>query len=346
MDEATAPLLRAAGLVLAALLLYPPLAWLDRWAQIAPGAGAKLSFNPLLPIANALKLMQKRAALPGGADRFVHNLAPLVALTPALLTLAAIPPAPPLATAQGSVHLGVAGGEGSVAAALALLLLSAAGVAAAGWAGANRLALLAALRLVLLRTAALVVFGLGAAGVCLIHSTFRFDALVAAQVRPFLMGAPALGVLVNPVGFACAIAGLAVLGQRQARSRPDEHADLVDPYATEASGPALLLHRVFEVLDQLALAAVVATVFLGGWTLPGIDTPESAATLALPLQDAALRVAALIGKTLFAATLVLLVRRSLPPLRHDQALSLMWVLVAVSAVGLAVSSVVYTRVPW
>ena len=131
MDEATAPLLRAAGLVLAALLLYPPLAWLDRWAQIAPGTGTKLSFNPLLPIANALKLLQKRAALPGGADRFVHNLAPLVALTPALLTLAAIPPAPPFAGAQGPVHLGVAGGEGSVAAALALLLLSAAGVAAA-----------------------------------------------------------------------------------------------------------------------------------------------------------------------------------------------------------------------
>lgn len=336
-------LLRAVGLVLGAVVLYAPLAWLDRWAQLQPGASAdaRPSLNPLLPLANALKLLKKRAALPAGADRVVHNLAPLVCLTPALLALASVPPAPPITTSSGPVHLGVAGGEGTVAGALALLLLSTAGVAAAGWAGSNRLALLAALRLVLLRTAALVAVGLGAAGVCLIHASFRFDGLVAAQAEPFFAGVPALGALVNPTGFLCAIASLAVLGQRQARSRPDERADLVEPYAAEASGPALLLHRLFEVLDQLALAALVATVFLGGWTLPGLD--RGVTNVALAVDAASLRVLAFVAKTLLAAVAVLLVRRSLPPLRHDQALSVMWLLVAAAATSLTLSGAVYAR---
>jgi NADH-quinone oxidoreductase subunit H len=335
------PFLRASLLVATAVVLYPPLAWLDRWAQLAPGAEGRVTMNPLLPLANALKLLHKRAALPAGADRLVHNLAPMLALTPALFALATLPLAPAVTTSEGPVQLSVAGDQGTVAASLSLLLLSTAGVAAAGWAGANHLALLAALRLVLLRAAALVVVGLGAAGVCLIHATPGLDELVVNQSQPFLGDVPALGVLVNPVGFICVIVALAVLGQRQARSRPDDHADLVSPYAAEASGPSLLAHRLFEVLDQAAFAGLVATVFLGGWMIPGVDGPD---TLAMSSSDAALRLGVFVLKLLGAATLVLLVRRSLPPVRHDQALTLMWVLVVAAAVGLSLSTFVFARV--
>jgi NADH-quinone oxidoreductase subunit H len=340
-EDLALPLARASLLVATAIVLYPPLAFLDRWAQLAPGAEGRVTKNPLLPLANALKLLHKRAALPAGADRVVHNLAPLLSLTPALLALATLPLAPPVSLARGPTHLTVAGDQGTVAASLSLLLLSTAGVAAAGWAGANRLALLAALRLVLLRSAALVVVGLGAAGVCLIHATVGLDELVLHQGQPFLAELPALGVLVNPVGFLCVVVALAILGQRQARSRPDDHADLVEPYAAEASGPSLLAHRLFEVLDQLALAGLVATIFLGGWQIPGLDGPTP---ISVSAEGAALRLGVFVAKVLLAATLVLLVRRSLPPLRHDQASSLMWALVVAAAVGLGLSTVVFARV--
>lgn len=338
------PLLRAALLLAVTLALYPPVAWLDRWAQRAPGDPAPLRLSPLLPLANAVKLLQKRAALSSSADRLVHVVAPLLSLLPSLCALATVPLAPALTSTTGeSVRLGVARGEGTLPVALALLLLATVGIALAGWAGANRLALLGALRLVLLRTAALVVVALGAAGVCLLHQTLSFEQLVLAQGEAALGPLPGLGVLVNPVGFGCAVAALAVLGQRLVRSRPDEHADLVEPYAAEAAGVTLLGHRLFEVVDLLACAALVTTVFLGGWLVPGLD---DAGTTALPLSAVSLRVLVFFAKVVLAAALILAVRRALPPLRHDQAQSVVWVLVVVAGGALALSSAVFARLLW
>lgn len=343
-DGLLLPFLRAALLLAVTLLLYPPVAWLDRWAQRAPGDPTPLPLSPLLPLANAVKLLQKRAALSSSADRLVHVAAPLFSLLPSLCALATVPLAPAVTTTTGaSVRLGVARGEGTLPVALALLLLATSGIALAGWAGANRLALLGALRLVLLRTAALVVVALGAAGVCLLHQTLSFEGLVLAQADPVLGPLPSLGVLVNPVGFGCSILALAVLGQRLVRSRPDEHADLVEPYAAEAAGVTLLGHRFFEVVDVLASAALVTTVFLGGWLIPGVD---GAGTTALPLDAALGRALVLLAKVILAAALILAVRRSLPPLRHDQAQSLVWVLVVVAGAGLALSSAVFARLLW
>lgn len=335
------PFLRAALLLAVTLILYPPVAWLDRWAQRSPGDPTPLPLSPLLPIANVLKLLQKRAALSSSADRVVHVAAPLLALVPSLCALATLPLAPALMTTGGaSVRLGVARGEGTLPVALALMLLSTVGIAVAGWAGANRLALLGALRLVLLRTAALVVVAQGAAGVCLLHQTLSLDALVLEQARPVLGPLSGWGVLVNPVGFGCTIVALAVLGQRLVRSRPDEHADLVEPYAAEAAGVTLLGHRFFEVVDLLASAGIVTTVFFGGWLIPGVDLEG---TTALPLEGAALRVGVFVAKLICSAGIILAVRRSLPPLRHDQAQSLAWVLVVVAGAALALSSAVFAR---
>lgn len=343
-DGLLLPLLRAALLFAVLLVLYPPVAWLDRWARRAPGDPTPLRLSPLLHLANAVKLIQKRAALASSADRVVHVAGPWLSLLPSLFALATVPLAPALTTSTGeSLRLGVARGEGTLPVALALLLVATAGIAFTGWAGANRLALLSALRLVQLRTAALVVVALGAAGVCLLHRTLSFEQLVLAQAGELLGPLPALGVLVNPVGFGCAVAALAVLGQRLARSRPDEHADLVEPYAAEAAGVTLLGHRFFEVVDLLACAALVSTVFLGGWLLPGVD---DAGTTALPLEPTVTRALVFFGKLLFTSALILAVRRALPPLRHDQAQSLVWVLVVIAAGGLVLSSIAFARVLW
>jgi NADH:ubiquinone oxidoreductase subunit H len=339
-DVLLSSLYKAGLLVGLAVVFYPPLAFLDRWAQVPPGERAALPKNPLLPIANALKLLTKRSALPGSADRWVHVVAPFFTLMPGMLALACLPLGPRFESGSGASWLGVTQGSGvSVAVPLGFLMMSTFGIAAAGWAGANRLALLGALRLALLRTAALVVLALGALGVSLIHRTGELDALVLAQARDLMGDIPAHGAIINPVGFVCAIIALATLGQRMLRSRPDERADLVEAYAAEASGPTLLGHRLFEVLELLVQAGLVATIFFGGWAVPGTDTDGSV----VPMGTALGRLAFLGAKTLVAAGLLLVVRRALPPLRHDQALSLVWVLLPVTAAGLALSAILFAR---
>lgn len=336
MDPIGSALLRAAGLLAGVVILYAPLAWLERWASLAPSERERLGQAPLLPVTHALKLLGKRAPSPPGSDGLIHALAPVLLLVPGLFVLAQIPPAPPLVSAAGELPLAVTGAYGSVSWAIGLLLVQAAGILLAGWSGADNLALLGGLRLSLVRMSALIVVALGAAGVARAHGTDRMAELVAAQGQEVAGWLPALGAFTNPLGFGAAVVALAVLSQRGQRTRPDRNADLVESYAITARGPTLLAHRLFEVVDLLAAAAVVAAVFLGGWLVPGVDRGEGG-DVAFVLG----RAAAWLVKVLVVAGGLLLVRRALPPLRHDQALRLVWAgLVPVAAAGLLLSSLV------
>lgn len=334
------PLMRAALLVGAALALYPPIAWIDRWAELAPGERERLPRHPLLPLAYALKLLSKRASLPAGADRLLHIVAPFFAFLPGMLILACLPPGPSLSTADATIALGVASEHATLPLVLGLFFASTGGIALAGWAGGNPLALLGALRLVLVRTGVLVVVALASLGVALVGESLSLAALLDAQGRELVLGVPALGALTNPIGFAAALVALGVLGQRMAKSRPGESADLVEPYAAEATGPTLLLHRGFEIIDLAATSAFLATLFLGGWLIPGLDEgalPVTSLGAALP------RVLVFLAKTLLAAGLLVLARRALPTLRHDQALTLTWLLIPAAALGLLLSGGVVAR---
>ena len=329
--------LRAAAVFVSALVLYPAFAWIDRRAQMRPGERAQLPRHPLLPFAFALKLLSKRAALSASADRPLHFFAPFFGFIPGLLVLACLPPGPSLRPSNQVHHLGVTGADVSLPLAFGLLFLSTAGILLAGWAGGNHLALLSAIRLGLVRLAALLVLALGASGIVFVGGSLQFSDLLVLQSQDLLGPIPGWGLLRNPIGFGCAIVALGVFGQRLAQSRPDEHAEFVAPFADEATGPTLLFHRYFEVVDLMALSALIATLFGGGWTLPVVDGNLNGGYASL---DASLRVLVFVVKTLFFASSIVWIRRALPLLRHDQALRLLWALVPVATIGLWLSIVV------
>ena len=326
--------LRAAAVFVSALVLYPAFAWIDRRAQMRPGERAQLPRHPLLPFAFALKLLSKRAALSASADRPLHFFAPFFGFIPGLLVLACLPPGPTLYGADGPLHLGVTGTDVSLPLAFGLLFLSTAGILLAGWAGGNHLALLSAIRLGLVRLAALLVLALGASGIVFVGGSLHFTELLGLQSAALLGPLPGWGLFRNPIGFGCAVIALGIFGQRLAQSRPDEHAEFVAPYADEATGPTLLFHRYFEVVDLMALSAIMATLFGGGWTLPLVDIDVHSGYSAL---DAGSRVLVFIVKTLVFASSIVWIRRALPVLRHDQAIRLLWALVPVATLGLWLS---------
>lgn len=326
--------LRAAAVFVAALVLYPAIAWIDRRAQLRPGERAQLPRHPLLPFAFALKLLSKRAALSASADRALHFFAPFFGFIPGLLVLACLPPGPTLRRTGAPLHLGVTVADVSLPLAFGLLFLSTSGILLAGWAGGNHLALLSAVRLGLVRLAALLVFALGAAGIVFVGGSLHFADLLTLQSQPLPGGIPGWGILRNPIGFGTTLVALGIFGQRLAQSRPDEHAEFVAPYAEESTGPTLLFHRYFEVVDLMASAALLATLFGGGWTLPLLDADLNAE---YTVVAAGARVVVFVLKTLLFASCIVWIRRALPLLRHDQALRLLWALVPVAALGLWLS---------
>ncbi|MFZ9887676.1 MAG: NADH-quinone oxidoreductase subunit H [Myxococcota bacterium] len=339
IDALSAALLRAVLVVGVVAALYGPVGWLERWGQGAPGERPPLRPSAG-PFRHAWRLLRTRASLPAQTDRAVHLLAPVVGLCLCMCALASAPLFPSLRTAPQNAVMPLAQGASTAPLTLALLLLASGAISAAGWAGANRLALLGALRLTLSRTSALLTLGLSCGAIAYWHDSWHLDVLARHQARPLVGPLPALGAFVHPLGFLLSATALAVVGRRSQRRRDGEHAELIDHHSAEASGPLLLAHRTFEVVELLAVSALMTAVFFGGWLIPGVD---DGTTTAFPPGAAAVRMLIFAVKMLAVIATLLLWRRFLPPLRHDQSLSLGWLLVLFALAALVLPSLLFER---
>lgn len=312
----TDTLLHAAVLVVVVAMLFPPLAWAERWAALAPLERERFAKDPLLPLLNALKLLGKRAMFPSG-DVVLHVLAPLMALTPTLFVIAALPVLTAVVDGERVVVAPVLGPDVPWLLVFAILLVSPASYLVAARAARNPLAILGALRLAVVRASMLLVFALSTAGVLRALNSRTLEALVQSETTPLVDTVPALGALVNPLGFFASFFAVVVFVARSSRQGSTPRGDLVEGHVMVAAGPLSLAQRVFEIVDLLALSGLLATVFFGGaWVPPSIVEPATAAHV--------VSMVVLVGKSLVVAVLVLLVRRALPPLQHDQALRTLW----------------------
>jgi NADH-quinone oxidoreductase subunit H len=269
------------------LLALPFVAWLEGLrgrssATALPGVVVG-SRGALTALASAVKLLEKRAPHTRGTDRLLHASAPILALIPALAVPAIIPlqrDDPVAATLPFVVGLSA---------------LSTGAVALAGWGTGNQLALLAALRLVALRLSVLVVIAASALAVVRDAASVDLGIIIESQSRTLLGAVPRWGVLIAPTGFFATLVALAIHAQVVLRARTEP--SLAEPWFGGATGPVHLGHRVFETLDLLAGACLLAVIFLGGWHVPMVELPGPAIT---------------IGKVAVALVLIVSVRNRLP----------------------------------
>jgi NADH-quinone oxidoreductase subunit H len=98
------------------------------------------------PIADGLKNILKEESNPGEAHRTFFTLAPMLSITPAMVTFAVIPFAAPLPTPWGLVPMVIADLPVGVLFLLAFSSLGVYGIVIAGWASSNKYALLGGLR--------------------------------------------------------------------------------------------------------------------------------------------------------------------------------------------------------
>ena len=84
--------------------------------------------------------------MPEGASKFLHALAPVIAVLPIMLAFAVLPLAPDFTVAGYTVHPQVAPIDAGILFVLAMGSVAVYGVAIAGWTGNNKFSLLGALR--------------------------------------------------------------------------------------------------------------------------------------------------------------------------------------------------------
>jgi NADH-quinone oxidoreductase subunit H len=259
-------------------------------------------------VGDGMKFLQKEDIMPAEADRKVFALAPAVVVLSTFLVFLVIPMGPRLVVKDLDV---------GVFYALAVSSLSVIGVLMAGWASANKFALLGALRAAAQLIAYELPLLLAVVGVVIQAGTMSLQGIVLAQQNGSIFGVDFLG---NPYIFTQFIGFFLFLIAAQAEltqtpfDMPVAESELVAGYMVEYTGFRFLFFFIGEFGTAFAFAALAATLFLGGWAIPGIS--GGLADLIGPFV--------LFAKLMAVAFLMFWVRFTYPRLREDQLQAVAW----------------------
>jgi NADH-quinone oxidoreductase subunit H len=277
-------------------------------------------------LAEVGKFIQKEDIVPAKADARLFKLAPYLIVATVLLVYAAIPFGPDMYFTNLDT---------GVFYALAVSSVSVIGVLIAGWASANKYSLLGGLRAAGQLIAYELPMVLAVVGVVLQAGTLNLQGIVAAQANGDIFGWGGLGhpfVITQFVGFVVfMIATQAELTQTPF-DMPIAESELVAGYITEYSGLRFLLFFIGEFASAGAFAALAATLFLGGWYLPGLDLDASYMNVLGPII--------LLTKIILLAGIIFFVRFTYPRFREDQLQRFAWIiLIPISLLNITATAV-------
>src|SRR5947207_6896231 len=134
-------------------------------------------------VADVLKMLFKEDFIPEGAiaNKFLFNLAPLLAFAPAFMLFAVVPVSPELTFWGTRMQLQVARVDWGILYVFALASVAVFGTALAGWTSNNKLALLGGLRASAQLVSYEVTMGLTLVGAFIVFGTLRLDTMALLQ---------------------------------------------------------------------------------------------------------------------------------------------------------------------
>jgi NADH-quinone oxidoreductase subunit H len=263
-------------LLLVALLVFTAFILLaDRkiWAAVQMRRGPNVvgPFGLLQSFADLLKFALKEPIIPGGADKVLFLLAPLLTATLALAGWAVVPVGDGLAIAD--VNLGILY-------LLAISSLGVYGVIIGGWASNSKYPFLGSLRSAAQMVSYEVSIGLVIITVLLCVGSLNLNDIVVAQYEmglAHMIGLPQLTFLnwfwlpLFPMFIVFYISALAETN-RPPFDLAEGESELVAGFMTEYSATPYMLFMLGEYISILLMCAMTTILFLGGWTAP-IDLP-------------------------------------------------------------------------
>jgi NADH-quinone oxidoreductase subunit H len=203
--------------------------------------------------------------------------------------------------------------------ALAVSSLSVLGVLIAGWASANKYSLTGGLRAAGQLIAYELPMVLAVVGVVIQAGSLNLQQIVYAQAEGEIFGFGGLGnpfIITQAVGFVIFMISMQAELSQTPFDMPIAESEIVTGFMTEYSGLRFLLFFIGEFASAGAFAAIAATLFLGGWWVPGLSLDANYMNVVGPLV--------MFGKMLFVAFLVFWVRFTYPRFREDQLQGFAW----------------------
>ncbi|MBA2564846.1 MAG: NADH-quinone oxidoreductase subunit NuoH [Gemmatimonadetes bacterium] len=333
--------LAKAGFVAFLLLnAVPLLVWLERRGaafiqdRIGPNRTSIAGFalaGLVQPLADVVKFMFKEDFVPPSANRTFYLLAPIITLIPALMTFAVVPFADVVRIGERLVQMQVADLNVGILYVFAIASLGVYGVVLAGWASNNKYSFLGSVRASAQMISYELSMGLSVLGLVMVFGTLQLDDMVRAQGARLFGVLPLWGIVLQPLGFLLFVISVFAETNRLPFDLAESEAELVVGYHTEYSSMKFATFFMAEYIAMTTGAALIVSLFLGGWQVPFVSSETlNGWTADLLGPGAGSWLAALIQFGSFSAKLgfflwlFIWVRWTLPRFRYDQLMRLGW----------------------
>jgi NADH-quinone oxidoreductase subunit H len=274
------------------------------------------------PLADGVKLFFKEELIPASAFRFVFIMAPILTVVPAFIILAVVPFGGTINLFGRDIRLGITDINVGILYIMAIASISVYGIVLAGWSSNNKYSMLGGIRSTAQMISYELALGLAFVGPVLMAGSMSLQAIVdkQSQIGWFAFYQP-LGAIIF------LIATLAEVN-RAPFDMPEAEQELAAGYHTEYSGMKFALFFMAEYIKMIAVSAIAATLFFGGYRGPFIDQ--------LPWLGPIY---------LFIKVIILLfgmiwVRATLPRIRYDKLMAFGWkVLLPASLLNILIAAI-------
>ncbi|MEJ2751182.1 MAG: NADH-quinone oxidoreductase subunit NuoH [Candidatus Promineifilaceae bacterium] len=288
------------------------------------GGERRLLKGFLQPAADAVKLFLKEDPTPAKVDRPVYNLAPMLAVIPAILILAVIPWAPAMTIfgIEFEPYFAIAPGvDVGVLFFLAITSIGVYGIVLGGWASNSKYAVLGGMRASAQMISYELAMGLALLAPVMLAYSMDLGIITESQAGGWYVFLQPLAAVVF------CIAALAEL-QRHPFDLLEAEQELSAGFNVEYAGMRFGMFFMAEYMKMIILSAFAAVFFFGGFLGPFV------------YQYPALGFVYLGMKIVAGLVIMIWIRASWPRFRYDQLMSFGWkVMLPIAVLNFVITAV-------
>jgi len=275
----------------------------SRWGPYLVGPHGLLQ-----PLADGLKIFFKEDFVPSEVDRVVFWLAPFLAFSLALLSIAVIPFGESITIAGKTIRFQITDLNVGLLFVIAVTSLGVYGVALAGWSSNSKYPLLGGLRSSAQMISYELSLGLGLMGVVMITGSLSLREIVEGQHSLW-------NVFKQPVGFLIYFTAAVAETNRVPFDLPEGESELVGGFHTEYSSFKFAMFFMAEYANIVTVSCLATLLFFGGWLGPVFGPPVLRSLL--PVVWFCLKVFCFLFVYIW-------IRGTLPRFRYDQLMAFGW----------------------
>jgi len=300
----------------------------NRWGPSRVGP-----FGLLQPLMDGAKLFLKEDLMPLAVERPLFILAPMIALSCALVSIAVVPFGGP-AQVHGVDVFEVANVNIGLLVILGITSIGVYGIALSGWSSNNKYSLLGSLRATAQVISYELALGLSLVGVVLRAGSLNLRTIVESQAHHGMLSWNIFGGL-QLLGFFIYLMAAYAETNRAPFDLPEAETELVAGYHTEYSSMKFAMFFMAEYANMITVSCVATLMFFGGASSPFGNLIPAFGPAWIQSVLPTFWFVAKIFSFLF---LYIWVRSTLPRFRYDQLMGFGWKFL----LPLAMANIIFT----